>query len=29
MSDDGNNTSSSEDFILTGIYMPASSWQEN
>ena len=27
--DDGNNTSSSEDFILTGIYMPASSWQEN
>lgn len=27
--DDGNNTSSSDEFILTGIYMPVSSWQEN
>ena len=27
--DDGLNTSSSEAFILTSIYMPSSSWQEN
>lgn len=27
--DDGLNTSSSESFILTSIYMPSSSWQEN
>lgn len=27
--DDGNNTSSSDTFILTSLYMPASSWQDN
>lgn len=27
--DDGLNTNSSEAFILTSIYMPSSSWQEN
>lgn len=27
--DDGLNTSSSEAFILTSIYMPSSSWQDN
>lgn len=27
--DDGLNTSSSNDFILTSIYMPSSSWQSN
>ncbi|WP_434310374.1 hypothetical protein [Hominifimenecus sp. rT4P-3] len=27
--DDGLNTSSSESFILTSIYMPSSSWQDN
>ena len=27
--DDGLNTSSSETFILTSIYMPSSSWQDN
>lgn len=27
--DDGLNTSSSNDFILTSIYMPSSSWQNN
>lgn len=27
--DDGLNTTSSESFILTSIYMPSSSWQEN
>ena len=27
--DDGLNTSSSDAFILTSIYMPSSSWQDN
>lgn len=27
--DDGLNTSSSDSFILTSIYMPSSSWQDN
>ena len=27
--DDGLNTSSSTEFILTSIYMPTSSWQDN
>lgn len=27
--DDGNNTSSSTEFILTSVYMPSSSWQSN
>lgn len=27
--DDGNRTSSSDTFVLTSLYMPASSWQKN
>ena len=27
--DDGNNTNSSETFLLTSIYMPTNSWQKN
>ena len=27
--DDGNNTKSSDTFVLTGIYMPSSSWHDN
>ena len=27
--DDGNNTNSSDTFLLTSIYMPMNSWQKN
>ena len=27
--DDGNNTNSSDTFLLTSIYMPVNSWQRN
>ena len=27
--DDGNNTTSSDTFLLTSIYMPINSWQKN